>query len=126
MNASTVSPSAKSSLSSLNWRDDLNASRNLSRNEVQAFGFVVGWFEDWRVRMNLPPGGESAREFWRVAVKSQPRQDWQMSQWAEGMRWYLARGRKSLAKVVRKDRRETRLARPAAGRHSHLGARREL
>ena len=89
MNASTVSPSAKSSLSSLNWRDDLNASRNLSRNEVQAFGFVVGWFEDWRVRMNLPPGGESARGFWREAVKSKPRQDWQLSQWAEGMRWYL-------------------------------------
>jgi len=41
-------------------------------------------------------------------------------------RGYLARDRKSLAKVVRKDRRETRLARPAAGRHSHLGARREL
>jgi integron integrase len=86
MNATTTSPGAKSSL---NWRDDLNASRNLSRNEVQAFGFVVGWFEDWRVRMNLPPGGESAREFWREAVKSKPRQDWQLSQWAEGMRWYL-------------------------------------
>ena len=39
--------------------------------------------------MNLPPGGESAREFWREAVKSKPRQDWQLSQWAEGMRWYL-------------------------------------
>ena len=39
--------------------------------------------------MNLPPGGESARGFWREAVKSKPRQDWQLSQWAEGMRWYL-------------------------------------
>jgi len=52
---------------------------------VQAFGFVVGWFEDWRVRMDLPPGVESAREFWRVAVKSKPRQDWQLTQRAEGL-----------------------------------------
>ena len=50
MDGATTSPGAKSSL---NWREDLNASRNLSRNEVQAFGFVVGWFEDWRVRMYL-------------------------------------------------------------------------
>ena len=86
MNALTTHSSSKSSL---NWRDDLNVSRNLSRNEVQAFGFVVGWFEDWRVRMNLPPGKESARGFWREAVKSKPRQDWQLSQWEEGMRWYM-------------------------------------
>ncbi|MBN8460591.1 MAG: tyrosine-type recombinase/integrase [Verrucomicrobia bacterium] len=41
------------------------------------------------MRAELPPGAESAREFWRVAVKSKPRQDWQLTQWAEGMRWYL-------------------------------------
>jgi len=39
--------------------------------------------------MNRPPGKESARELWREAVKAKPRQDWQLSQWAEGTRWYL-------------------------------------
>ena len=86
MNAATKPSSPRKSF---NWRDDLSASRDLSRNEVQSFGFVIGWFEDWRVRLELPPGQASAREFWRVAVKAKPRQDWQLSQWAEGMRWYL-------------------------------------
>jgi integron integrase len=86
MNSTATSAGPKKAF---NWREDLSASRDLSRNEVQAFGFVVGWFEDWRVRMKLPPGRESAREFWKVAVQSKPRQDWQLSQWAEGMRWYL-------------------------------------
>lgn len=72
-----------------NWRDDLAASRDLSRNDILAFGFVVSWFEDWRVRMDLPPGRESARAFWKDAVKSKERQDWQLRQWEEGMRWYL-------------------------------------
>ena len=93
MNATTESSSPRKSF---NWRDDLGASRDLSRNEVQSFGFVIGWFDDWRVRAELPPGAESAREFWRVAVKSKPRQDWQLSQWAEGMRWYLKWGQGSV------------------------------
>lgn len=84
-----ASPKPSTPLAAFNWRDDLNASRDLTRNEVQAFGFVVGWFEDWRVRENLPPGRESARTFWKDAVVAKPRQDWQLSQWAEGMRWYL-------------------------------------
>lgn len=71
------------------WREDLGASRDLTRNEIQAFGFVVGWFEEWRVRMELPPGRDSARAFWKDAVKSKERQDWQLAQWEAGMRWYL-------------------------------------
>ena len=71
------------------WREDLSASRDLTRNEIQAFGFVVAWFEEWRLRNVLPPGRESARGFWRDAVKAVPRQDWQLTQWEQGMRWYL-------------------------------------
>ena len=29
------------------WREDLGASRDLSRNEIQAIGFIVAWFEEW-------------------------------------------------------------------------------
>ncbi len=72
-----------------NWREDLGASRDLSRNEIQAFGFVVGWFEEWRLREELPPGLESARAFWKDAVKAKPREAWQLAQWEQGMRWYL-------------------------------------
>lgn len=85
----TVSPKPSASKAAFNWRDDLSASRDLTRNQVQAFGFVVGWFEDWRVRLDLPPGREGARAFWKEAVLAKPRQDWQLGQWAEGMRWYL-------------------------------------
>lgn len=71
------------------WREDLGASRDLSRNEILAFGFVVAWFEEWRLRMELPPGLGSARAFWKDAVKAKPREPWQLTQWEQGMRWYL-------------------------------------
>ncbi len=74
---------------SFNWREDLSASRDLNRNEISYIGFVVAWFEDWRVRQKLPPGRDSALEFWKKAVKSKAREDWQLNQWAEGIRWYL-------------------------------------
>ncbi|MGD9420814.1 MAG: integron integrase [Verrucomicrobiota bacterium JB025] len=87
MNSTTIH--AKRSRPAFNWREDLAASRNLSSNQIQAFGFVVGWFESWRVRMALQPGRGSAREFWKVCVLAKQREDWQLTQWAEGMRWYL-------------------------------------
>jgi hypothetical protein len=115
MNSTATSTGPKKAF---NWREDLSASRDLSRNEVQAFGFAVGWFEDWRVRMKLPPGRESAREFWKVAVQSKPRQDWQLSQWAVGS-GFKEVGGEAATKKIRRDvfgnaaleRRLTKLAR---------------
>ena len=72
------------------WREDLSNYRNLSPQEKQGFGFVVAWFEEWRVRENLPPGRQAARSFWKSQVTSKPRESWQLDQWGDGIRWYLA------------------------------------
>ncbi len=50
------------------WSEDLMASRDLSKAEIEGFGFLVGWFEEWRVRAGLPPGRQAAERFWREAV----------------------------------------------------------
>ena len=65
------------------------ASRDLSKAEIEGFGFLVGWFEEWRVRAGLPPGRQAAEHFWREAVKSKERENWQLEQWAVALGWYL-------------------------------------
>jgi len=86
MNANFASSARKTRF---DWRQDLEASRDLSRTEIQSTGFVVGWFEDWRVRGDMPPGKESARRFWKEMVLGKSREPWQLEKWAEGMRGYL-------------------------------------
>lgn len=71
------------------WNEDLLASRDLSDQEKQGYGFLLAWFESWRLRRHLLPGREAGRMFWRVEVSSKPRKDWQLEQWAAAMRWYL-------------------------------------
>lgn len=71
------------------WREDLEASRDLSEKEKRSIAFVVGWFEDWRQRSRLSPGRETARRFWAEQVKSKEREKWQLDQWQEGIEWYL-------------------------------------
>ena len=38
------------------WRADLDASRDLNDMEKQHDGFLVSWFESWRVRQRLESG----------------------------------------------------------------------
>jgi integron integrase len=71
------------------WREDLQASRDLSRQEKGGFGFVIGWYEKWRVTRGLEAGRGSAREFWKRQVATKPREAWQMESWADGIRWFL-------------------------------------
>ena len=71
------------------WRADLEANRNLSVKEKSGFGFVIGWMEEWRMKNELPPGLETARDFWRRQVKVKERAAWQLEGWTEGIRWYL-------------------------------------
>lgn len=71
------------------WREDLMAARDLDPRERDAYGFAVGWFDSWRMRKGLPPGPDSARAFWREEVRKKEREEWQLRQWAEAMRWYL-------------------------------------
>ncbi len=70
------------------WRADMEASRDLSDQEKQHYGFVLGWFESWRLKQDLELGRAAAVAFWRVQVISKPRKDWQLEQWSEAMRWH--------------------------------------
>jgi len=65
------------------WREDLSKSRDLKRREIDAFGYVLGWIEDWRVRKDLPAGREAAKVFWKTDVlrEDRPREEWQLEQW---------------------------------------------
>ena len=71
------------------WRADLDASRDLNDHEKQQYGFLVSWFEAWRVRQRLEPGRAAGLAFWNAQVVVKPRKDWQLARWAEAMRWYL-------------------------------------
>ncbi len=64
-------------------------SRNLSDWETQHFGFVLSWFQHWRLRHELEPGRDAAVQFWKSQVQSKPRKKWQLDGWAHGMEWYL-------------------------------------
>lgn len=71
------------------WSEDLKKARNVTDAQRAGFELVLGWFENWRIGQQMGPGREAARVFWLRQVKSKPRADWQLSQWAEALRWYL-------------------------------------
>jgi len=70
-----------------NWREDLENSRDLSKREMEYIGFVVNWFESWRLAKNLELCRDVAGRFWKEAVIFKERSSWQLQQWTEGMRW---------------------------------------
>jgi len=73
------------------WRDDLQAFKGLSERDKTGFLLVLEWFENFRLRHGLPAGRSAAERFWRHEVRREdrPRQEWQLAQWSEAMRWYL-------------------------------------
>lgn len=74
------------------WRKDLAAFRGLSDRERNGFLLVLEWFENFRLRHELPAGRDSARAFWRCEVlgKDRLREPWQLEQWEDAIKWYLA------------------------------------
>lgn len=68
--------------------EDIEMSRDLSRNEKQQFGFLVAWLESWRLPKRLPAGRETCRQFWKEMVMAKSRETWQISQWTQAIRWY--------------------------------------
>ena len=71
------------------WRDDLEHARDLSKREIESVGFLVNWFESWRLGKGLEASRVVATRFWRESVEVKDRTSWQLDQWAFGMRWYL-------------------------------------
>ena len=74
---------------SFSWRSDLGASRDVSDSNKVGYEITLTWYERWRRWKQLPPGRESARRFWREQVISKEREEWQLAQWAEAIRWFL-------------------------------------
>ena len=74
------------------WRQDLAAFRGLTDRERTGFLLVLEWFENFRLRHELPAGREAARAFWRGEVlgKGRQREPWQLEQWEDAIKWYLA------------------------------------
>jgi len=73
------------------WRKDLAEFRGLTDRERSGFLLVLEWFENFRLRHELPAGRDAARAFWRHEVlrEGRPREPWQLEQWEEAVRWYL-------------------------------------
>jgi len=69
------------------WRADLDASRDLSDLEKQNYGFLLSWFDSWRVRQRLEPSRVAAVEFWKRQVIVKQRKEWQLARWSEAVRW---------------------------------------
>ena len=70
------------------WRIDLEASRDLSEWGKQHFGFVLAWFETWRLKRGLDLCRDAAIRFLREQVKAKARKEWQLERGAEAMRWH--------------------------------------
>lgn len=85
----TKSPTVQRARLRFDWREDLLHSRDVPARDVDAYGFALSWYEEWRVKRHLDPGRESAGQWWQQAVKSKAREEWQLRQWAEAMRWFL-------------------------------------
>ena len=73
------------------WRKDLADFRGLTDQERTGFALVLEWFENFRLRQELPAGREAAKVFWTSEVQREerPRETWQLEQWADAVKWYL-------------------------------------
>jgi len=73
------------------WRKDLAAFRGLTDRERSGFLLVLEWFENFRLRQELPAGREAAKVFWRSEVlgRDRQREPWQLEQWEDAIKWYL-------------------------------------
>jgi len=73
------------------WRKDLSEFRGLTNRERTGFLLVLEWFENFRLRHELPAGRDAARMFWKheVLKEDRPREDWQLEQWGDAIQWYL-------------------------------------
>lgn len=73
------------------WRRDLAGFRGLTDRERTGFLLVLEWFENFRLRHELPAGREAARAFWRgeVLAEGRPREPRQLEQWEDALQWYL-------------------------------------
>jgi len=73
------------------WRKDLAEFRGFAERERTGFLLVLEWFENFRLRNELPAGRDAARAFWKSEVirEGREREKWQLEQWGDAIQWYL-------------------------------------
>ena len=73
------------------WRKDLSEFRGLTDRERAGFLVFLEWFENFRLRYELPACREAAKVFWKSEVirEGREREKWQLAQWADAIQWYL-------------------------------------
>lgn len=73
------------------WRKDLAEFRGITDRERTGFLLVLEWFENFRLRYELPAGRDAAKAFWRCEVlgEGKHREPWQLEQWEDAIKWYL-------------------------------------
>jgi len=74
------------------WRNDLAGFRGLTDQERSGFLLLLEWFENFRLRHDLPASRQSAATFWKSEVirPDRQREDWQLNQWTDAIQWYLS------------------------------------
>ena len=72
-------------------RRDLAEFRGLTDRERAGYLLVLEWFENFRLRYELPAGREAAKRFWKEEVKREgrEREAWQLEQCGHALQWYL-------------------------------------
>ena len=74
----------------VDWRADLAEFRGLTNFERSGFLLLLEWFENFRLRLDLKAGRDSAERFWREEVVGEHRrEDWQLDQWSAALDWFL-------------------------------------
>ena len=65
--------------------------RGLTDRERAGYLLVLEWFENFRLRYELPAGREAAKRFWKEEVKREgrEREAWQLEQCGHALQWYL-------------------------------------
>jgi hypothetical protein len=67
------------------WGKDLAEFRGLTDRERTGFLLVLEWFENFRLRNDLPADRNAANTFWKSEVirEGRPREDWKLNQWSD-------------------------------------------
>ncbi len=65
--------------------------RGLTGWERAGFMLVLEWFENFRLRNELPADRVAAQVFWKSEVirEDREREKWQLEQWGDAIQWYL-------------------------------------
>lgn len=80
MGSSHLKPSGTTPALRLDWRCDLEASREVEERDKRGFEMVLDWFERWQLSRGVGPEVGTVRRFWLEQVKAKDREEWHLDQ----------------------------------------------